>query len=227
MKHLSRVNSTNFRGEDGHAGDLCRGEPLRVCSCSCIPINQSINWTIINWKILQEFTLEILPTVFIWQNKKVLMLRTSKWSSQNLCVENKRKEIIDWCGELCSDSWQLCWRMRHLDRNQVTWPITHGSVDCTHTLHQKKRRKAVLLFPSITIHRIRKNKTKKKQYKSKNSKFLKEFCDILSIGVKSCGIALKRGSVSSGNFITHCKFSTERSPITTTMTKKAPVCNGL
>ena len=23
----------------------------------------------------------------------------------------------------CSDSWQLCWRMRHLDRNQVTWPI--------------------------------------------------------------------------------------------------------
>ena len=32
-------------------------------------INQSINWTIINWKMLRELNSEILPTVIIWRKK--------------------------------------------------------------------------------------------------------------------------------------------------------------
>ena len=58
------------------------------------------------------------------------MLRTLKGLFQDLWVKNRRKEISDWRGALCSDFLQLCWRMRHLGRNQVTWPTTNGSVHC-------------------------------------------------------------------------------------------------
>ena len=92
--------------------------------------NQSINRSIINWKGLREFTLEICQQ-HLFGEKNVLMLRTSKWLFQNLCVENKRKGVIDWRGALCSDWLQPCWRMRPLNRNQVMWPNTYGSVHCT------------------------------------------------------------------------------------------------
>ena len=107
------------------------GEPLRFCSCNCFSnnqsINQSINGTIISWKMPQEFTSEIAPTVLIGR-KKMFWCYVLRRGFSRIYVENERKEIIDWREALCSDSWQLCWRMRHLDRNQVTWPTTNDSV---------------------------------------------------------------------------------------------------
>ena len=93
-------------------------------------IDQSINRTIINWKMLREFTLEFLSTVFIWRKKMFWCYVLQSGYFRIFCVENKRKEIIDWRGALCSDSWQLCWKMRRLDRNLVTWSIAFESVDC-------------------------------------------------------------------------------------------------
>ena len=96
-------------------------------------INQSIDQTVINWKCCENLLWKFDQQCLFGENS-VLTLSTLKGLFQNLCVKNKREEIIDWRGALCSDSWQLCCRMRRWDGNQVTWPTTYGSVDCiTHT----------------------------------------------------------------------------------------------
>ena len=105
-------------------------------------INQSIKRTIVGWNVLG-----ILQAVFIWRKKMLLRLRASRWLFESLCGENRREGIIEWCGALCSDSWQLCWRMRHLDRNQVTWPTTNESVDCA----AKYRRNHLLMEKSTAM----------------------------------------------------------------------------
>ena len=94
-------------------------------------INQSIDESNYHWlKNAARIYFRNFTSSIYLAKTNVLTLGTLKWLFQNLCEENKRKEIIDWRGAFSSDSWQLCWRMRHLDRSQVTWPTTYGSVNC-------------------------------------------------------------------------------------------------
>ena len=108
--------------------DLHRDESLSFFVLAAVSwsINQSINRSVIDWTMLQ-----ILLTAFIRPKTCFSFYVLLKWLFQNLCAESKRTEIIDWHVALCSDSGQLCLRMRNLDSNQVTGPTTYGSVHCT------------------------------------------------------------------------------------------------
>ena len=107
-------------------------ERVSVLAAVSWSINQSIDQWNYHWlRDAARICFRNLTNSIYLAKTNVLMLRTSKWLLQNLCVEDKRKGIIDWRGTLCSDAWQLCWKIRRLDKNQVTWPTIYGSGDCT------------------------------------------------------------------------------------------------